>query len=182
MKTTVLLIALVLAPFLSFAQQQQRDLSRAEEMSAKSGTLIERRFNDLSQVKGINIQILTVIDLVTKDSINALYLSYVKSSTYSTDTKTAILDKDELAGLITSLRIITNEFQSERAAYTEITFMCGSGFKAGAYFDPSPGALQKKKWIGFVRLEQFDSNSQVFLSVDDLKMFLQIVEIANQRM
>ena len=94
-------------------------------------------------------------DLINSRSKSALRFEYEYKSSYTSDTKIATLDLDEIDGLIKSMNgLKTNVFPSTRDVYTEVTFTSRKGFKAGAYYD-----VDKAKWVAYMKLEKFDSNS-----------------------
>jgi hypothetical protein len=61
---------------------------------------------------------------------------------YTSDTKVASLDSDEIEGLIKSIKNLkTNVFPSTRDTYTEVTNKSRTGFETRAYYD-----IGKLKW------------------------------------
>jgi hypothetical protein len=177
-KIASLFIGLLMTTFAYSQDKIEKQTTQAEQFSATSGTLIEKQFIDIGKVKGVAVQVMKFKDLNNGASKSALRFEYVYKSSYSSDTKIATLDLDEIDGLIKSINNLkTTVFSSTRNVYTEVTFTSRTGFKAGAYYD-----VDKAKWVTFVKLEKFDSNSQVFLTTEDFTTLLTLVEKANSIM
>ena len=177
MRKTILLFALVATTTISFGQTKEKELSQAEQFSATAGTLIEKQFVDIGKVKGISVQVMKLKDLNNSTSKSALRFEYEYKSSYTSDTKIATLDLDEIDGLIKSMNgLKTNVFPSTRDVYTEVTFTSRTGFKAGAYYD-----VDKAKWVAYMKLEKFDSNSQVYLTTEDFASMLTLIEQAKSK-
>lgn len=162
-----------------FSQEKvEKQTTQAEQFSATAGTLIEKQFIDIGKVKGVTVQVIKFKDLNNGTSKSALRFEYEYKSSYSSDTKIATLDLDEIDGLIKSItNLKSSVFSSTRDVYTEVTFTSRTGFKAGAYYD-----VDKAKWVTFVKLEKFDSNSQVFLTTEDFATLQNLVEQAKAKM
>ena len=177
-KITTLFIGLLLTS-LAFGQAKvEKQITQAEQFSATAGTLIEKQFIDIGKVKGISIQVMKLKDLNSGTSKTALRFEYEYKSSYTSDTKIATLDLDEIDGLLKSMNNLkANVFSSTRDVYTEVAFKSRTGFEAGAYYE-----VDKKKWVAYVKLERFDSNSEVFLKTDDFTEILTLVEQAKTKM
>ena len=95
-------------------------------------------------------------------SQSAVRFEYEVASSYSSDTKIAVIDADELEGLLKSIKImmdsVVNTFPQ---IYTEVSFKSRGGFEAGCFYS-------KEKWSTYLKLEKYDSKSYVWLSKDDL--------------
>lgn len=177
-KITSLFIGLLISTFAFSQQKIEKQTTQAEQFSATAGTLIEKQFADIGKVKGVTIQVLKFIDLNNGASKSALRFEYIYKSSYTSDTKIASLDLDEIDGLIKSINNLQSVvFTTTRDVYTEVTFTSRTGFMAGAYFD-----IDKLKWFGFVKLEKYDSNSQLFLTTEDFASLLALVEQAKAKM
>ncbi len=167
---------LIGAPFIK--EMALQDHTEVHLEFAKAGTLIEKQFTDVGKVKGLQVQVLKYKDLNTNISKSALRFEYESKSSYSTDTKIAVLDADEMDGLIKSLKNLqSNVFTTTRETYTEVTFKSRTGFEAGAYFSP-----YQSKWTPYVQVEKFDSNSMVSLSTEDFATLLTLIEQAQTKM
>jgi hypothetical protein len=176
--TTILLTILIASATVYGQDTKEKQLSNADQFSAKAGTLIEKQFIDIGQVKGVQVKVLKLKDLNDGTTKTALRLEYEYKSSYSTDTKIASLDSDEIEGLIKSIKNLqTNVFTSTRDTYTEVTFKSRTGFEAGAYYDTG-----KSKWTAYMQLSKYDSKSSVFLNTDDFSTFLTLIEQAKTKM
>jgi len=151
-----------------------RDQSNIEKISARSGTLIEREFIAIGNVQGIAVETLLLTDVIAKSKVSGVRLSFTRGS----DQKAAVLDSDELGGLITSLTFLREKiFTSTRVNYTEVKFMSRGGFQAGAYFN-----VKDEKWTPYLRLSQYDSNSSYFLKPDDFGTLLELLAKAKEQL
>lgn len=153
-------------------ETKQKESTKAESFSSKSGTLIERQFLDVGKVKGLEVKVIKFKDLISNASVSALRFEY--SNSYSGGTKINQLDSDEVDGLVKSMHKLVNDiFPSSVEVYTEITFQSKSGFEAGAYFDTS-----KKFWRPYLKIEKYDSKSNVFLESEDFSKLLDLIKQA----
>jgi len=177
-KITTLFFGLLMTS-LAFSQAKvEKQTTQAEQFSATAGTLIEKQFVDIGKVKGISVQVMKLKDLNSGTSKTALRFEYEYKSSYTSDTKIATLDLDEIDGLIKSMNNLkTIVFPSTRDVYTEVTFKSRTGFEAGAYYD-----VDKAKWVAYAKLEKYDSNSQVFFNTEDFASMLTLVEQAKTKM
>lgn len=181
MKKRFLVLSLLAISTFGFAQTpatKEKQLSNAEVFSAKSGTLIEKQFLDIGKLKTVEVKILKLKDLNDGTAKSALRLEYEYSGRYSSDTKVALLDSDELDGLIKSIKNLqTNVFPSKRDVYTEIIYRSRTGFEAGAFY-----STDKAEWVTYMQLEKYDKDSMVFLTVEDFATLLSLVEQAKTKM
>jgi len=158
--------------------KDEKAVTQAEQFSATAGTLIEKKIIDIGKIKGVSIQVMKLKDLISGDVISALRFEYEYRTSYTSDTKIATLDLDEIDGLLKATNSIKNTvFKSTPDTYTEVTFISRTGFKAGAYYD-----VNKSKWFAYLKLEQYDSNSRVFLNTEDFDLILKLVEQAKTKM
>jgi hypothetical protein len=160
-----------------FSQTKEQELSNAEKFSAKSGALIQKEFIEVGYVKGIKMYIVYYIDLITNTKQSALKLEYDYVGKYSTaTTKVAVLDSDEVEGLLKSITIIQEKiFPSTASNYTEVTFRCRGGFEAGCYWS-------KNTWSTYLKLEKYDKDSYVFLTKEDFPTLLSFLEKAKAKL
>jgi len=175
----LILWALVLVPALAFGQDtKQAEVSNADLFSAQAGALIEKQFLTIGTVKGIEVNVLKITNLMTNTTTTALRFQYEVKGQYTSDTKIAVLDSDELDGLIKSIKTLqTVVLPSTKEVYTEVAFKSRTGFEAGAFF-----SLEKGKWTAYLQLKKFDSKSMVFITPEDLGQILALVESARQKM
>jgi hypothetical protein len=178
MKKILLLAFLVAISLNSFAQSttKEKDQSNAEIFSAKSGTLMQKEFLALSNIKNCKIEVLHFTDLITSSKQSGLKFSMDVVSSYSTDTKTAMLDADEIDGLMKSIKLIQEKVLiTTPATYTEVNYRSRSGFEAGCF-------TSKGSWSCFLKLEKYDSKSYVWINTEDLANLYSIMEQAKTKM
>ncbi len=177
-KLTTLFLAILIACVTFGQETKEKQLSNADQFSAKAGTLIEKQFIDIGIVKGVEVKVLKLKDLNDGTMRTALRLEYEYKSSYTSDTKIASLDSDEIDGLIKSINNLqANVFTSTRETYTEVTFKSRTGFEAGAYYD-----IDKGKWTAYIQLEKYDSKSSVFMNTEDFVTLLSLIEKAKSKM
>jgi len=122
MKKSILLFAIALFTLVSFGQTKDQELSNAEKFSAKAGSLIQKEFIDIGTIKGAKIMVVQYTDLITATKQSALKFEYESIGKYTSDTKAAVLDADEIEGLIKSIKIIQDKiFPSTVTNYTEVS-------------------------------------------------------------
>lgn len=170
-------ILIILCSLGTFGQSEPKELlSKAEKFSTQAGTLIKKEFLDIGSVNKAEIKVVRFTDLISMDSVSAVRFEYKVASSYSTDTKLASLDSDEIEGLITSLKTIQNRiFALSPETYTEVTYRSRGGFEAGCFWS-------KNAWSAYLKLEQFDGKSFVFLKKEDFPNLLSLLERAQQRL
>lgn len=152
--------------------------SQAEEFSSQAGTLMQKEYVEVGSVKGLKVRALKMTDLLTKKSVTALRFEYEYRSSIGTDTKIAVIDKDEVAALETSLTMMkANVMTATMTNYTEVTFSSRSGFQAGCYNEAG-----KADWTPFVKVEKYDGKSYVFLKAEDIDALLQLVQTAKAQL
>lgn len=172
MKNLLLVLLSFLAFNLSYGQtdSKEKELSNAEKFSSKSGTLIEKEFLDVGTLKKAEIKVIHYTDLISNESVSALRFEYEVAGSYSSDTKIASLDADEIDGLIKSIKMMQEKvFTSSPTNYTEVTYKSRGGFEAGCYWS-------KGDWATYLKLEKYDSKSYVFLKKDDFPELLTLLE------
>jgi len=178
MKKTILTFILFSISLLTFAQNKQKEVTQAEQFSSQAGVLMERQFYEIGKIKSLEVKVLKFKDLNSNLTKSSLRFEYAYKSSYSSDTKIAALDFDEIDGLIKSIKNLqTNVFTSTKDVYTEVTFASRSGFEAGAYYSP-----EKNKWTAYVQVEKNDRNSMIFLVPEDFGTLLSLIEQAKVKM
>lgn len=172
--STILLLSICTFAFAqdaAKAAEKNKEVSNAEKFSERSGTLIQKVFEDIGLVKKCEIQLATFTDLISGQSSKAVRFEYEHKSQYSNDTKLALLDADEIEGLIKSIKIIQEKVfpSTTNGNYSEVTFKSRSGFEAGCF-------VGKNGWSPYMKLEKYDSNSYVFLDKEDFGILLGLLE------
>jgi hypothetical protein len=179
MTKTILTLTLLVSGFATFAQQpkiKDQETSNAEKFSERSGLLIQKEFINIGDIKKCELKVIHYTDLVSNQKTSALKFEYEYKSSYSSDTKAAVLDADEIDGLIKSIKMIQEKtFPSTPANYMEVSFRSRSGFEAGCY-------SRKDSWAAYVKLEKFDSNSFVFIDKEDFIKLLMLLEQAKGKL
>lgn len=181
MRKIALILALVTMTRVSFAQQvtnkaKEQEVSNAEKFSERAGTLVQKEFVNVGVLKKCDIQVAKFTDLIGGQKSSAVRFEYEYKGSYSSDTKVALLDEDEIDGLIKSIKIIQEKVLPTTATnYTEVNFRSRSGFTAGCF-------SKKESWTAFIKLERFDSNSYVFMDKEDLNQLLALLQQAKSQM
>jgi hypothetical protein len=160
----------------SNAQTKEKELSNAEKFSAKAGALIKKEFIEIGTVKSAKIFVIYYTDLITNTKQTAIKFEYDSVGKYTSDTKIAVLDSDEVDGLIKSIKLIQdNIFNSTAANYTEVTYKSRGGFEAGCFWS-------KGTWSTYLKLEKYDKDSYVFLVKEDFSTLLLTLEQAKAKL
>lgn len=176
MKNILLIILLLASTTLKAQTATIKEQSNAEKFSERSGTLIQREFIDVSDLKRCKIQIVKIADLIAGTKVSALRFEVEKASTYSTSTKAAHLDPDEVDGLIKSIKMILEKvIPGMPEFYTEVNFYSRSRFVAGCF-------SKDKTWTTFLKLDKYDSDSYIWMDKDDFTKLLTILENAKTKL
>jgi hypothetical protein len=158
----------------SYAETPEPE-SNADRFNSASGKLIERNYIKIASLKGIEIEVVHYFDLMSEDSLSAVIFQYQFSTDYVTQTKSAVLDADEIDALMKSLRIIIDDVFTTRASvYTEVSYRSRSGFEAGCYWD--------NDWKTYIQLKKYDNKSSIFLKKDDFTTLLDYLNLAKARL
>ncbi|HCM29909.1 MAG TPA: hypothetical protein DHW83_03690 [Bacteroidales bacterium] len=174
MKKFLFVIISILTFSVSYGQTdtKEKELSNAEKFSLKAGTLIQKEFIDVGTINKLKVQVIHYTDLVSNETVSSVRFEYEVASSYSTDTKIASLDADEIDGLIKSIKMMQEKiFAMTPANYTEVTYRSRGGFEAGCYWSNGD-------WATYLKLEKYDSKSYVFLKKDDFPALLALLEKA----
>lgn len=157
-------------------QSAAQEQSNIEKFSERSGTLIERKYIDVGTIKDCKIQVMLISDMMTNAKTSGVRFEMEKADRYTSSTKIAFLDKDEVDGLIKSLSILkSNVLTSQRDSYTEVEFTSRSGFSAGAFYADG-------KWSAFMKLKKYDSDSYVFIKPEDLDALAGLLQQAKPQL
>jgi hypothetical protein len=171
----VLLLLCALSFCSAIAQTKEKELSNAEKFSAKAGVLIQKTFLEVGTLKAAVFSVVQYTDLMSNTKATALKIEYESTAKYS-GTKIAMLDADEITGLIMSIKLIQDKiFPSAPTSYTEVSFKSRGGFEAGCFWS-------KSKWDTYLKLEKYDKDSYVFLEKEDFPPLLTILEQAKAKM
>ena len=158
------------------APTKDKEQSNAEVFSAKAGTLMQKEFVEIGTIKKAKVQVLYYTDLISNTKTNALKFEYDVVSSYSTDTKVAILDVDEIDGLMKSIKLMQDKVMvTVPTNYTEVYYRSRGGFEAGCF-------TSKGVWSCYLKLEKFDGKSYVWLESTDLTTLYGLLEQAKSKM
>jgi len=155
---------------------KENEQSNAEKFSARSGTLMQKEFSEIGSLKKCKIQVLYYTDLITNSKQSALKFEFDVATSYSTDTKVAVLDTDEIDGLMKSIKILQDKvIVNVPPNYTEVYYRSRSGFEAGCF-------VSKGSWSCYIKLEKYDGKSYVWLDKEDLPTLFTFLEQAKAKM
>lgn len=175
---TMVLLALCSVCCAQEAKPEPTPLSKLEEFSKKSGTLVQKTFESIGGVSDVTMDIVEIKDLLSNQAVKGLRMELVVKSTYSTDTKRAFLDSDEIDGLLKSIQFVRdNVMTTTPTIYTEVTYQSRSGFEFGAFF-----AIKGKGWTSYLKLERFDGKSFAFMDSTALGKFLELISLGKAKM
>ncbi|AZA86316.1 hypothetical protein EG349_05695 [Chryseobacterium shandongense] len=175
----ILIILSVVSSLSAFAQDQNKDIetTKSEKFSQRSGTLLQKDFIDLGNIAGTEVKLLKIKDLNNNESNSSVRFEKEGSGTYS-DTYISAIDKDEVDGLIISIKnLIDNVLKTTPTTYTEVTYSSRGGFCLGSYFEE-----RKSKWTSFLKVEKHSNKSMGILSESDLQNLLILLEQAKTKM
>lgn len=169
------LFALALwAPMVGWGQDT---LSRAEGFSRKAGTLLEKSFETVGFVKGVEVQVYTIKDWMTDAVVKAVRIETEIAGQYTSTSRISVLDADEIDGLVKSVKIMQEKvFPGARNLYSEVRFKSRGGFEVGAFYD-----TKKKSWSAYLDFGKV-GKSTVFLSVEELATFSFFLEESKKKM
>lgn len=103
------------------APAKEKEQSNAEVFSSKAGTLMQKEFVEIGTLKKAKVQVLYYTDLISNMKKSALKFELEVASSYSTDTKVAVLDVDEIDGLMKSIKLMQDKVMvTVPANYTDI--------------------------------------------------------------
>lgn len=181
MKKQLIVLMLSMATLFAFGQTAQnqtkeQEISNAEKFSAKAGTLLQKEFFEIGEIKGCKLTIIHYTDLIGTQKTSSLKFEYEYSGKYTSDTKAAVLDADEIDGLIKSITMMQEKiFPTTPSTYTEVSFKSRGGFDAGCF-------SSKGTWSTYLKLEKFDKDSYVWLTKEDFPTLLNLLQQAKAKL
>lgn len=182
MKYTIIALLISLCHIIHAQEKiaEQNSKSKIETQFLTKGKLIKKEFIPLgviqSKYTSIDVAILKLEDLTTGVKIFGVKVSFEASSSYSSSTKSAFIDRDEINDVIITLKKMNeNIINTTPSNYTEVIYVCRSGYEIGVYYDKS------KKWVAYMKLEEYDSNSDLFLETDALLTFQILLQQAQTK-
>lgn len=179
MRTIIALITSILFSTVSIAQidkEKEIERSNIEKFSNRSGVLIQKEFEDIGSIKKCQVQIAVFTDLISNQVTKGVRFEYEYKNSYTSDTKLALLDEDEISSFITSLTLIKEKvLPSSPTNYTEVSYKSRSGFEGGCF-------KSKNSWSIYIKLEKYDSNSYVFMDQQDIDTLLDLMKLAKSKL
>ena len=158
------------------APAKEKEQSNAEAFSAKAGTLMQKEYIEIGTLKKSKVQVLYYTDLISNIKKSALKFEIDVVTSYATDTKVAILDVDEIDGLMKSIKLMQDKvIPTIPASYTEVYYRSRGGFEGGCF-------TSKGAWSCYLKLEKFDGKSYVWLESADLSTLYGLLEQAKAKM
>jgi hypothetical protein len=151
-------------------KEQDKPLSNAERFTARSGTMISVEYEWIANIARCKFEVAHYKDYSDNKKISALRLEYGPNNIV------AILDADEVDGFINSINTLKSSvLGTSPANYTEVYYKSRSGFKGGCF-------SEKGKWTVFLKLSEFQSDSFVSLTLDDLDRLLAALKSAKSKL
>jgi hypothetical protein len=163
-------------PIYAQTTTKEKELSNAETFSAQSGTLIQKEVVEIGTLKKAKVQVIYYTDLISNTKKSALKFEIDVVSSYSTDTKIAVLDVDEIDGLMKSIKLMQDKVMvTVPSNYTEVYYRSRGGFEGGCF-------VSKGAWSSYLKLEKFDGKSYVWLEAGDLNTLYELLVQAKAKM
>ncbi len=173
---TLMMSVLFAAQIFAQTPTKEKEISNAEAFSAKAGTLMQKEFVEVGSLKKAKVQVLYYTDLISSVKKSALKFEVDVVTQYSTDTKVAVLDVDEIDGLMKSIKLMQEKVMiTVPTNYTEVYYRSRGGFEAGCF-------TSKGAWSCYLKLEKFDGKSYVWLEAADLTTLYGLLEQAKTKM
>lgn len=160
-----LLVAVLAVP--TFAQSLEKDKSdsKAVAFSSRQGSLITKVYYPLGDVKGVDFEVLLLIDELKNEKMACLRLKTYSSATE--DDYIGTLDADEIDACIQSLTYIKDKMlPTTPEMYTECEYKSKDGIRMGAFWG-------SKGWSTFVYTAGYTSRSAKFLKEADLPVIIE---------
>lgn len=168
-----LLVAVLAIP--AFAQSLEKDKSdsKAVAFSSRQGALIAKVFYPIGDVKGVNFEVLLMVDELKQEKIACLRLKTYSSVTE--DDYIGTLDADEIDACMQSLAYIKDKLlPTTPEMYTECEYKSKDGIRMGAF-------SSSKGWSSFVYTKSYTSRSAKFLKEEDLPVIIEKLSEAKQK-
>jgi hypothetical protein len=157
--------------FILLSQSSEHELSNAEIFCNKPEGLVEKQYIEIGNVDLIDLKLMKCHSITKGDKVNALRFEFNTANQVISQTKLAFVDEDEITGLTNAVKVIIDNLSLKKENYTEMTFVCRSGFVAGAYYNPN-----NQKWITFMQMNKMDTKSTVPVPKDEFTAFLKLLE------
>lgn len=170
------LFALLILLFISsvvFAQKDSLAKSLIEDLSNKSGTLFRKEYSPLKKISNIELNILTVTDLLHPENPPSKGIRFEYHGTYNE--YIAFIDSDELDALIASLEYMIPIVIEDTLPhnYTELIYKSRSGFNVGCFYT-------KGEWQPFSKIVSYSDKSFVPLEKTSFGQLYETLKYAKQ--
>ena len=168
-----LLVAVLAIP--AFAQSLEKDKSdsKAVAFSSRQGALITKVFYPIGDVKGVNFEVLLMVDELKQEKIACLRLKTYSSVTE--DDYIGTIDADEIDACMQSLAYIKDKLlPTTPEMYTECEYKSKDGISMGAF-------SCSKGWSSFDYTKSYTSRSAKFLKEEDLPVIIEKLSEAKQK-
>lgn len=143
--------------------------TKAERFADSSGTLIQKEYIRVGNIRDCVIQVVHYTDLIKGGKVSAL--RFVNSAG-----KQAYLDPDEVDVLAASMKIVSEKvLGTTPSIYTETHYISRSGFEAGSYF-------ANKQWTSYLKIHRHDNNTYIAMKKVDFDIFLKILDNAKAKL
>jgi hypothetical protein len=173
MKKLWMLPGLLLATFSIYAQNMNNAVSSpAETFAGRTGTILEKRFDEVNRINQVNIQLEYITDLSNHDKMACIRFDIQVPNNSSGPS--ALLDSNETNGLINFLKYITANV-TQRAPVdpnTEISITNKYNLQIGCYWQKNSG------WIVYIRTEADNSQTETDISQADIPALLKTLTLA----
>jgi len=150
--------------------------SKIENFSLKTGSLIKKDFLEIGTVKGVEVQIVILSDILANTKLSGIKLMASVYKSYGSSDKSCFLDVDEVEAFVKSGKYLSESLNEKADNYIEYQFTSRDGFQAGAYSD------KKDSWKYYLKLEKYDSDSYVFMNKDDFQKLIELVNSAKAKL
>lgn len=175
MKKVLIISLLALLSINAIAQNSENDKSdsKAVEFSSRQGSLMKKVFHPLGSVKGVEFEVLEMIDELSKDKMVCLRVKVYNLS--SQDTYIGTLDSDEIDACLQSLNFIKdNVVTTNPSQYTECAYNSKDGITIGAFSG-------NKGWSTYVKTKKYTNRSAKYLKDDDLPALIEVLNTAKDK-
>ncbi|MFN8291603.1 MAG: hypothetical protein U0U70_15205 [Chitinophagaceae bacterium] len=178
MKRASFLFAVLFVSSITICQTKPADKtekSKLETFTLKTGSLIKKEFLPVGSAGKVEVSVLKLSDLVANTTISGIRFETSVQRSYGSSSKYCFLDSDEIDGLIKSGNLLLSSLNQPAETYTEYQFTSRDGFQAGAF-------LSKKQWSYFLKLDKYDSDSNVWLEREDFQKLIDLLGQAKAKL
>ena len=168
-----LLVAVLAIPAFAKILEKDKSDSKAVAFSSRQGALITKVFYPIGDVKGVNFEVLLMVDELKQEKIACLRLKTYSSVTE--DDYIGTLDADEIDACMQSLAYIKDKLlPTTPEMYPECEYKSKDGIRMGAF-------SSSKGWSSFVYTKSYTSRSAKFLKEEDLPVIIEKLSEAKQK-